>query len=417
MGPELLFSIALAILLLFSAFMSATETSLFSLSSLTVKNYHYSSDNRKKLIYHLLLHPRDLLVTLMMLNIFANIIVQNIVSSLFGEDSSWFLQVGIPLVLTLVFGEVIPKSLALPNNEKIAYKMAPSIAHASRALGPVRRFLTKITGLISRSIFFFLKSEEEINQKELEEALKGCKSSGVLSKEEFTLMEGYLHLRNASAKELMKPREDIYFYDISQPIERLDHLFFEKRYTRIPICEGDLEKLIGILSFRPFFLHKKEIDSPSELKKFIRQPLYIPESLNAWTLLHDLREKKEDLAIVIDEYGSISGLITQEDLIESVIGKIVHKREEKPKFTRSGEDVIIASGKLEVDQVEEIFGLELENKRKAVTIGGWLMEQMGDIPQAGVRYVTDDFLFYVLAADPNRVRRVYIRRLKGPKSK
>ncbi len=324
--------------------MSATETSLFSLSSLTVKNYHYSADNRKKLIYHLLLNPRELLVTMMMLNIFANIVVQNIVSSLFGEDASWYLQVGVPLLLTLVFGEIIPKSLALPNNEKIAYKVAPSIAHASRVLGPVRRVLTKITGLISRFLFFFLRSEEEINQEELEEALKGCKSSGVLSKEEFTLMEGYLHLRNAQVKELMKHREDIIFYDISEPTGKLPSLFLEKRYTRLPVCDKDLENLLGILSFRPFFAKGGQIESKEMVQKMLTPPMYVPESLNAWTLLHDLREKKEDLAIVIDEYGSISGLITQEDLIESVIGKIVHKREDKPKFTRSGDDVIIASG-------------------------------------------------------------------------
>lgn len=108
-------------------------------------------------------------------------------------------------------------------------------------------------------------------------------------------------------------------------------------------------------------------------------------------------------------------MITQEDLIEKVVGQIADRRDEKNAYTRSGSDVIIASGKLELSTFGELFGEELQSAGGAVTLGGWLIEQLGDIPQAGAKYATDRFFFYVLAADPNRVRRIYVRRLHPEK--
>ena len=120
---------------------------------------------------------------------------------------------------------------------------------------------------------------------------------------------------------------------------------------------------------------------------------------------------------MVDEYGSISGLITQEDLIEKVVGEIADFRDAKSLYTRSGENVIIASGKLELSQFAEIFGIELFSKENVVTLGGWLIEQLGTIPQTGTKYATDQFLFYVLAADPNRIRRIYVRKLEPVRGK
>ena len=126
-------------------------------------------------------------------------------------------------------------------------------------------------------------------------------------------------------------------------------------------------------------------------------------------------DRKESLAMVVDEYGSISGLIALEDLVETVVGEIADARDKKSQYTRSGEDVIIASGKLELAEFEEIFGVALPSENQVVTLGGWLSEQMNDIPKTGTKYVVFDFLFHVLAADPKRVRRIYVRRLKTKK--
>lgn len=408
--------VLLCLFLGFSAFMSGSETAFFSLPSYTVKSYKYDVDTRKRLIYHLLQNPRELLVTIMMLNMLVNILVQNTVSSIFGDLSGWALKVGLPLVLTLFLGEIIPKSLALPNNAAIAYKVVRPVAFIAKVLGPIRTCLTKATSYISRFMFFFLKKEKELSADELEHALKASRAKGVMNPDEAEIVSGYLDLQDETVKEIMRPREEILFYDIQDPLDKLVHLFTYEECSRVPVCNGDLDNIIGMISTRRYFFYLDRIHTPRDLEKLLKKPFFIPESTKAISLLKQLRAKKESIAMVVDEYGSISGLITQEDLVESVIGEIADRRDIKSRYTRSGQDVIIASGKLELKEIEDIFGIELKSASNVVTIGGWLTEQLADIPQAGMKYVTDDLLFYVLAADPNRVRRVYIRHLH-PKKK
>ncbi len=412
----ILLVLSLVCLIGFSAFLSASETAMFSLSSFSLKSYKYNPDTKRRLIFHLLQSPRELLVTLMMLNVFANILVQNTVSSIFGDFSGWALKVGLPLFLTLFFGEIIPKSIALPNNTQISYRVAPIVSRIQIILGPIRRGLTKLTSFVSRIMFFFFKKEKEITGHELEHILNTSGKKGIIHQSEIELIKGYLDLKESIVKEHVRPRDEILFYNIKDSLKELHRLLVEEECSRVPVCDQDLENIIGIISIRSFFFHSDQIQKPEDLKKIMEKPFFVPASMSAWGLLEKLREKKENLAIAVDEYGSISGLITQEDLIESVVGEISDRRDTKGHYTRSGEDVIIASGKLELSEFEDVFEHELLSENNVVTIGGWLTEQLDEIPQAGTKYVTDEFLFYVLAADPNRVRRVYIRRLQ-PKKK
>jgi len=395
-----------------SAFFSASETALFSLSSLTIRSYQHEKDNRKKLIAHLLQRPRDLMVTILMLNIFANILIQNVVSSLFSSYSSWLIKVGVPLVLVLFIGEVIPKSIAFVHNARIAYLASPLISFAYRILKPIRVILTAVTSFISRFLFFFLKREKPLSINELKHLVFTSQETKVLNKDETDLLSGYLELYEAPVKEKMRPKDEIQFYNIQDPIDYLLTLFADKKISRVPICSDGLDNLLGIISLERFYRLKEKIRSPKELKKYLRKPFYIPETMNCLQLFFEMRHKKESMAIVVDEYGALQGLVSDEDLIEEVIGEIKDLKDQKPMYTRSGEDVIIASGKMELDLFEKIFGIPLESKTKAVTLGGWLIEQLGDIPLPGAKYVTDDFLFYILAAAPNRIQRIYVRKLK-----
>jgi len=403
----------LVLLILFSAFLSGSETSFFSLSLFTIRSLKESKNSRKRLIAKVLESPRKLLVTLLMLNVLANILVQNTVSSIFGELSGWLLKVGVPLVLTLIFGEVIPKSIALTNNIKIAYWVIKPIHFLEKITGPFRNFLVKLCNYISRFFFFFLQKEKKISPHELELILKASKDKGVLQSDETSLAEGYLDLQEALVKELMRPRDEILFYDLSDPIDKLVYLLVDEQCTRVPVCEGSLDQVIGVISTRRLFFYQDSIKNPQDLKKVLKKPLFVPETMNGWSLLQMLRKKNESIALVVDEYGSINGLVTQEDLFESIVGEIRDLRDKKSRFTRSKEDVIIASGKMEISDFEEVFKIKLENPNNLVTVGGWLTEQLGDIPKTGTKYVNEKFLFYVLSADPNRVRRIYIRKIKG----
>ena len=230
-------------------------------------------------------------------------------------------------------------------------------------------------------------------------------------------MHGYLNLEESNVKEFMRPREEVIFFDIEEPLSKLIYLFVDQECSRLPVCKENLDNIIGTISSRIFFLHRPSLQTTQDLANYLKKPFFVPETMPAKTLLNQMYDKKESQAIVVDEYGSVSGLITLEDLVEQVVGEISDRRDEKSRYTQAKEDVIIASGKLELSEFEEIFSIPLESKTNMVTIGGWLTEQLGDIPKSGAKYTTDDFFFHVLAADPNRVRRVYIRKLKPSSSK
>lgn len=365
----------------------------------------------------LLSNPRNLLVTILMLNILVNLLVQNVVATIFGDFPNWILNVGVPLALTLIFGEVIPKSIGLANNERIAYRVAPTLSAAQRLFKPFVSTFIKVTSFISRCMFFFLRKEDEISIDELQHALKTSREYGVLMEDEAELVHGYLNLHESTVKALMRPREEVLYFDLEEPLSRLIHLFVDQECSRIPVCRGGLDQIVGIMTSRLFFLHRPALQETLDLLPILKKPLFVPETMPARALLRQMYDREESLAIVVDEYGSVSGIIALEDLVEVVVGEIADRRDEKNRYTSAGEDVIITSGKLELVEFEQIFGVALKSENNMVTVGGWLTEQLGDIPKAGTKYVTKEFLFHVLAADPQRLRRIYIRRLHTKKKR
>jgi len=169
--------------------------------------------------------------------------------------------------------------------------------------------------------------------------------------------------------------------------------------------------VMGIISSQAFFLSREGIQESSQLQKLLKKPYFIPEGTSAEILLRQMYDKEESIALVVDEYGAISGLIALEDLVEKVVGEIADARDEKSRYTKSGEDVLIASGKMELAEFEELFGVALHSENHMVTVGGWLTERVGDIPKSGSKITAEGFLFHVLASDAKRIRRIYIRRL------
>ncbi len=411
----LLCLLALFLLLITSALLSASETAFFSLSSMKVKSFGQASDPKKQLIASLLAHPGDLLVTIMILNVISNILIQNVFSSLFKEDLSWWVHVGVPLALVLIFGEALPKSIAFAYNTQVALWAAPPMRCIQKILLPLRSSLTYITNFVSRVLFCFLHKEEEISIEELRHALHMSHKSGVLNSDEAELMRGYLRLQEATVKELMRPREEVLYFDIEDNISELMHLLVDQECSRIPVCTNSLDNVLGIMTSKLFFMHKAKLQDTKSLKELVQKPFFVPESMPAEALLKAMYTRNESLAIVVDEYSSVSGLITLEDLVETVVGEIVDRRDEKSRYTRSGENVVIASGKLELAEFANIFDIPLKSQNHMVTLGGWLTEMLGDIPKSGTKYTTKDFLFHILSADATRIKRVYISKRGKPK--
>lgn len=400
-----------ALLTYWGAWISSAETALFSLSPLKILTYNDSKDGKKKLIASLLSHPKDLLVTIFMINTFVNIMLQNIVSSLVGEEGGWELKIGIPLLLTLILGEIIPKYIGLQNNTSIAYKVAPKINFLQNLLKPLRKLTIAVTTPVSRVLFFFLRKEPVLSKEELDHVLETSERQGILSPEMNEFIKGYLEFQKASVKEHMWPKEDILYYEIAQPLSKLSYLFSEEECTRIPVASKNLDNVLGIITASQYFKHQHKIHNQSDLIKFLEKPYYVPETMSSRMLLKRFDEKGEVLALVVDEYGSISGLITKEDLIEVVVGDIEDSRDQQPLFVKAGKNEVIASGKWELTEFNEYFQSNLKSQ-SMLTIGGWLTEQLGTIPKSGAKWESHGFMFQILAAGPNRITRLFIRKVK-----
>ena len=405
----------LILLICLSGYFSGSETALFSLSPLRVKAYRNSRNPRNQLIAHLLQRPRDLLVTVFMFNTLVNILIQNTFSTMSGEDAGWFWKVALPLVVTLVIGEIIPKTVCLQNNIAVSHLVAPSINFLHNKVRYLRKMAISVTAPISRVLFFFLKKEESISSPEMMHVLEASEKHGVLHPDEALLVKGYIHLRDSTVKEVMWPREDIIFFEMSEPLSKLEHLFVDLECTRIPVCQETIDNILGIIAARDYFLNRDKIKKPEDLSPFFSKPFYIPESAIASDVLREFDTMEQVFGIAVDEYGTVTGLITREDLIEIIIGEISDRRNEKESYTIAGKNVIIASGKMELAEFNRIFHTEISSDAGMVTLGGWLTEQLGDIPKAGAKFEWRDFLFQVLAADTNRIRRIYIRKGKEGK--
>lgn len=392
-----------------AAFVASSQTALLSLPQTEIKSWKASKDPRKNQVAALVLRPRELLVTLFMLDVLINLLIQNLFSSFFGDAASWALRVGVPLLITLFVCEIIPKSIGFAHNTKIAYRVAPIIWKITAFIKPIRSLLTFVTSYVSRLVFFFLKKPAEISRADLHHLLKSKEVSSLLSASEAHLIDGYLTLQDAHIKELMWPREDVIFYALDEPLTKLIHLFIEEDCSHIPVCGQDLDDLFGVITAKQFFLYHDKITKPEELKPFLHSAFFVPETMRARQLLRQFPQRQESVALVVDEYGTISGLIAYEDLIEAIIGDIRDQRDKKQLYTRSSDKIIIASGRLELTEFKEIFQHTLKSSMS--TLNGWLIEQFGDIPKVGEQLVKEGFLFQILSADPNRIKRVYVKKL------
>jgi putative hemolysin len=403
----------LFLLLSISAILSGSETALFSLSSLKVSILKNDPSWRKRCVASLLEKPKDLLVTILMVNIAMNILVQNVISNVFDKNSGPLLTVGLPLVLTLFLGEAIPKSIAITRNLQISVMTAPILYAIRIFISPIRKILTKLAQKISRFVFFFLRKEPEISYDELKHALITSQKSGIISREEAKLIHGALKIDESLVKAIMTARGEILLYNIEDPIDKLLHTFVDEECSQVPVINKNLDQVLGIITSASFFLNKTRIKTGEDIKLYLKRPLFVPETITARKLLMNFHAANETIALAVDEYGQVSGLVTKEDVVELVVGQIEDKRDEEVLYTKQGDDAIICSGKLEIAILEEIFDTTFEHAQNAVTIGGWLTEKEGDIPKSGLKIKTNEFLFQVLSSSKSKVDKIYVRRLKS----
>lgn len=406
-----LYIVAIIILTIASGFFSCSEVAFFSLSSSKVRSYRSNADAKKQQVARLLSRSKSLLVTIFMYNTIVNVLLQNTSSDLFAHaQDSWLLKVGFPLVLVLFLGELVPKYLGLIHNERLATLFAPSIEWFEWIITPLRTIITRISFMLSRLFFFFLKAEPKLSKEELVHILDSSEGKGILHKDEAELIYGVLNLEDKQVSELMRPRSEMAIYDIEEPLSKLIYLFSEYKLSEVALFEMPQENILGVIRVRDFFIKRDSFTTGQDLLKIVRKPFFVPETTSAGALLEQLRNYNGDTAWVVDEYGTTCGMVTEKDLLQDVVGTTSKSPDAKPEYERLSKNTIVANGTLTLDEVRNLFDVELATKHHMVTIGGFITEKLGTIPAVGTELTEEGLFLRVLSSDQTKIRKVYIQK-------
>ncbi len=379
------------ILLAFSGFFSGSETAFFSLGKVRLEKF--KKRNRKALaIESLKERPDYLLSTILIGNMFVNIALSSLITAhiiSFGTDYGIFLSIIASSLLILVFGEILPKGLALSVAEKFAL-------FSSYILRPFLKLVYPFSFLIifvSHKIFKLLfrrevKEEDVLTEEELKEALEIGRSQGFIDEEEQDMIHSILDFAEVQASEIMTPRVDMQGIAIKGKPKETTRILKEIKHSYVPVFKENIDNVEGVLRTKDYFLSQKK-----DLPNIMRQPFFIPETKNISDLLKELIKRKEKMAVVIDEYGGVSGVVTLEDIQEEIFGEL-YDEYEVPL-----EDIIeLSKNEFKINprlSVKDLnYELNLEIPEEEDTVGGFVLSCFERFPNSGekISYKNIDFI-------------------------
>ncbi|MGE5708281.1 MAG: hemolysin family protein [Bacteroidota bacterium] len=327
---------------------------------------------------------------------------------------SLFLVTTAIAIVSVIFGELIPKRLAIDEAEKISLMAARPIDFLARVAGPIIGFLAWTTN----AFLALLGSKQRvrlpsITEDELRSLVESAADEGVVERSESEMIDDIFDFGDTTVHEIMTPRIDIVSVERGTPLEEAIPKFFSSGHARLPIYEGNLDTIVGVLLSQDAlqFWHEGG-DRKEGVEKLARNPLFVPEQKKISELLSELQESKVHMAIVVDEYGGTAGLVTIEDILEEIVGEIRSEHETAPEsqIERLGPDQAIVSGRLSIEDLDDLFDLELQKERGVDTIGGMVYAKLGRIPQVGEKVELPGATLEVLELAGKRIRRIRITR-------
>lgn len=400
--------IILFVLILFNAYFAATEIAFISLSDSKINKMSKEENKKAKQIEQMLQNPSKFLATIQIgvtlagflssafaSDAFANQLasgLNSIIPSVNIEVLKGFSIVLITIILsyfTLVFGELVPKRLAMKYYEKIAFTTISQIKMISKITAPFVKLLTYSTNLVSK-IFGVKESEKEIvTEEEIKMLIDEGQEKGIIQKEEKELLNNVFEFNDIIVSEIMTPRTDIFAIEISQDISKILDEIDEYKYSRIPVYEETIDNIQGVLFIKDIL---KQISNGEKLeaRNIMRTPYFVPESKEIDKLFRELQKSKQQMAIVIDEYGGTAGLVTMEDIIEELMGNIFDEYdEEEIDYKKIDENTYLVSGSTSLYEIKKIMGVEIPDGDYE-TLSGFLLEKIGRIPNENEDIVIED---------------------------
>ena len=414
----------LLFLFFLSAFFSGSEVALFSLDKKKLQITFESNPFIRRYLQNLLDFPRRLLVTILLGNTLINVAASIIAVSLaidyshetgFPRNIALTIEIFCLTLCILIFGELIPKIWAAKNPIAFAKLISIPLYWLNVILFPVSEILTEairfVIGLLKLD-----KGKSAILSEEITELANLGHERGTIVEEEHGLISSIVNFRSVAVHEVMTPRVDIVSVSAETNFHEILDLINNTGHSRIPLFNGDLDEIIGIVYSKDLLPFIKNVESRTNfsLTKIARKAMFIPRTKLISSLMHEFQEKKMHLAIVVDEYGGTAGLITLEDIIEEILGEIrdEYDKEENP-ITKVGDNNYIILGKLSIDELNEFLKTNFNDNSNYETIGGMILNHAGLIPKEGYTFQLDGYKFLVKEIQNKRIKKVQVEKLKS----
>lgn len=405
--------IGLVLLLILSAFFSGSETALVAANRYRLAILARRGNRRASRVRNLVRDRERLLSTILVGNNFANIAASALATTvairLFEERGPVYATL-VMTVVVLIFAEIAPKTLAARYPERVSFFVSAPIALFVKLLRPIAGAAISVSNLLLR----LLGSSGAESTAMSEDDLKGMISLGEeelsIAREKRSMLRGVFRLADVAIEDIMVPRTKLVVLDANAPPEKIIATIRESGFTRFPVCRGTLDDVIGVLNAKDVFKYSDRLDE-LEIEKLSRKPLFVPESASMQAGLHAFQQQRQHLAIVIDEYGGIEGIITLEDVLEEIVGEI-HDEFDVPRVPQVAE---LATGSLRVAGgcplvfLNRRYGLNLKSE-ESTTLAGFVLELSGRIPEVGETLTYGDVTFIIERAEPHRVDQVVIER-------
>jgi putative hemolysin len=403
--------VLLCLLLCLSAFFSASETALMSLSKIRIVHLFESGVKVAAVITRLRENPSKLLGTILVGNNAVNIAATSIGTVLAIEyfgDAGVGIATGIMTVLVLIFGEITPKTLAAQNSEKVSLIVARPISFLTYLLSPIVFFFTKIAGLFTRLLGGKSNANlPTITEDELKTMVNLSEEEGVIKGHEKTMICNVFDFDDQLIKDVMIQRTDIVAINMNATYDEIMNLIKTEQYSRYPIYNKRIDNIVGILNVKELVFYRNS-EEVFDIKKFMKKPYYTFEYLKTSELFHEMKKRRTHMAVVIDEYGGTAGIITIEDLLEEIVGDISDEYDIQTKeieTIREGEYVV--DGSTRIEQLNEQIGTRIESEHYD-SIGGFIIGEIGRLPQQGETVEYENTKFLIENIERNRVKKIRV---------
>jgi putative hemolysin len=313
--------------------------------------------------------------------------------------------------LTLIFGELVPKRLALHDPERIAAALAPTMRGLAAVASPAVRLLGASTDTVLRVLRVGPRQEAPITEEEIEILVEQGTRAGVFEQAEQEIIEAVFRLGDRRVSSLMTPRPEVVWLNLEAPAAAILPTVLGSRRRQFPVCRGSLDEVVGVVAARDL-LARRALGAPSDLAATLQPALFVPESLHAYRLLERFKQQACQFAVVIDEYGGTQGVITVTDILEALVGDLPTGAEVTDPAVVGREDGSwLVEGMLPIEELMEILGVDAlprDHDGDYATVGGLMMATLGRVPRVGDRFDWDGYRFEVVDMDGNRVDRVLI---------